>query len=315
MTFVFLMDPLETVNVHKDTTLMLMLSSHKKGHHIYFLSRGGIVLKDSRVFFNTTQLIPQYNEQRPFILKKTSTLSQEEVDCVFIRTDPPFDARYLLDTWLLDRLPSSVTVINSPSGIRTANEKLWATQFPKLVPPTLVSNRKEEILSFLDQYQEIILKPTDGYGGQTVFYIRKGDKNTNVIIEVMTRGGTYAVAQRYLPESQDGDKRILILDGEPLGAVLRHHAKDDHRNNFFAGGKPLPAKITKRDQEIIHALKPALKKLGLYFVGIDVIGDYLIEVNVTSPTCVQEINRLNGCHLENDIIQFAEKLVRKNKKG
>lgn len=314
MNFIFLMNPLETVNVKKDTTLMLMLASHQKGHRVYFLPQGGIVLKDNRVFFQTTEVLPQYDQQKPFMKKKSTILSQGEVDCVFIRTDPPFDEQYLLDTWLLDRLPKSVVVINSPNGIRTVNEKLWVTQFSNLIASTLVSRQKTEILDFLDTHQEVVLKPTDGYGGQSIFYLRHGEKNNHVIIETLTqRGQRYVIAQQYVPEAQDGDKRILLLAGDLLGAVLRLHPQDDHRNNFFAGGKPLPAQITKRDQQIIRTLKPALKKLGLYLVGIDIIGEYLIEVNVTSPTCLQEINRLYDTHLEMKVVAFAEGLVKDTK--
>jgi glutathione synthase len=158
--------------------------------------------------------------------------------------------------------------------------------------------------------KDVIAKPTDGFGGQSIFHIKANGPNMNVILETLTNNWTNdIIVQKYIPEAQHGDKRILLLNGNPLGAVLRLHADNDHRNNFFSGGKPHAAEITKRDQEIIDHIKPELKKLGLYFVGIDIIGDYLIEINVTSPTCLQEMNRLYHDHLEDRVIDFSEKLV------
>lgn len=314
MNFVFLMDPLETVKIEKDTSFILMLGAHRRGHKVYFLAQGEMSLKDGRVFFDVLEVIPQLSAQNPFIRKNKVGLFEKSVDAVFVRTDPPFDAEYLLDTWLLDRLSRRIPVINSPSGLRTVNEKLWAAQFTAITPPTLVSRDKKEITDFLNRQKEIILKPTDGFGGSQVFYLKVGDMNTNVIMETVTeRFSRYAVVQKYLPAAQKGDKRILLLDGKPLGAVLRVHAKDDHRNNFFAGGHPQKAAINARDKKIISVLKPHLKKLGLYFVGIDIIGDYLIEVNVTSPTCLQEMDRLYNQNLEEKVIGFCEKLVKSRK--
>jgi len=311
MNFIFLMDPLETVKMEKDTSFILMLGAQRKGHRVYYLPHGGIILKNDKIFFHATEVFVQQVAAQPFVLKEKVVLASDEVDAVFIRTDPPFDAAYLLNTWLLERLPSHIPMINSPAGIRTVNEKLWATQFTSLIPRTLVTQNLEEILKFLKEEKEIILKPTDGFGGSSVFQIRQGDTNTNVIVETVTqRGDSYVIAQQYIPQAKQGDKRILLLDGEPLGAVLRLHAPDDHRNNFFSGGKPGPTEITPRDREIIAVLKPHLKKLGLFFVGIDIIGDYLIEVNVTSPTCLQEMNYFSGEHLEDKVMEFVENLVK-----
>jgi glutathione synthase len=309
MKFIFLMDPLETVKFEKDTTFILMVGAHNKGHEVFFLPKGGLTLKNGKVIFHTTKVTPQLVEHQPFVIDRPVTLTDDEVDAVFVRTDPPFDHQYLMSTWLLDRLPARVKVINSPNGIRTVNEKIWATQFTSLVPPTIVSSDKHDLLSFIKEEPDVIAKPTDGYGGQSVFHIHPGQGNTNVILETLTdRWSKEIIVQRYVPDSKDGDKRILLLNGEPLGAVLRKHSADDHRNNFFAGGKPLAAEVTARDREIISVLKPELQKLGLYFVGIDIIGQYLIEVNVTSPTCLQEMNRLYDVTLENKVIEFVEKL-------
>jgi len=301
MNFVFLMDPLETVVIKKDTTFALMCAASKKGHKVHYLPDGAIVLKNRKVYFHTIPVVPRKN--------------QGDVGIVFIRNDPPFDQQYLLNTWLLDRLPCNFPIINKPSGIRYANEKIWATQFGSLVPKTVISRMKDELLSFLNKEKEVIVKLTNSYGGMSVFYVRKGDLNVNVILETLTQSWKQEIiAQKFIKESRKGDKRILLLDGEILGAVLRVHAKGEHRNNFFSGGKPTPCKITKHDREIIEVLKPKLQELGLYFVGIDIIGDYLIEVNVTSPTCLQEMNYLYDKHLENKVIGFAEKLIAEYRK-
>ena len=315
MNFIFLMDPLETVKFEKDTSFILMLGAYKRSHDAFYLSDGGMSLKDGKVFFRVVPVIPQLNPNEPFIQKETVILSQDQVHAVFVRSDPPFDETYLMNTWLLERLPKSIPVINDPAGIRTVNEKIWATQFRPLIPKTILSARKDDLLLFLKKEQDIIVKPTNGFGGSAIFHIRDGDENANVILETVTdRWQKGIILQKYVPEAKQGDKRILLLNGKPLGAVLRVHAKGDHRNNFFAGGKPQPATITANDKKIIRTLCPYLQRLGLYFVGIDIIGKYLIEVNVTSPTCLQEMNRLYGKTLEEQVIRFAEKLISKRKK-
>ena len=310
MNYVFLMDPLENVVVEKDTSLALMVGAHRKGHKVYFLPDGGIVRKNNKLQFHVREVTPQYKKNEPFIDHGAVVLVQDDVHVIFIRTDPPFDEQYLHNTWLLDLLPEYIPVINAPSGIRTANEKIWATQFISIIPETLIGSQKRELLEFVKAQKDVIAKPTDSFGGQSIFHIKTNESNTNVILETLTKNWTHdIILQKYIPEAQKGDKRILLLDGEPLGAVLRLHAADDHRNNFFSGGKPLSIDITKRDQEIIDHLRPELKRLGLHFVGIDIIGDYLIEVNITSPTCLQEMNKLYHCHLEDSVIKFSEKLV------
>ncbi len=313
MKFVFLMDPLESVIFEKDTTFVLMLGAKERGHEVYFLPADGITLNNGQIIFHTTKVIPQRIKSKPFVIKQKLDLPAENVDAVFVRTDPPFDEKYLLHTWLLDRLPSKVAVINSPYGIRTVNEKVWATQFTDLLPPTIVSRNKAMLMTFLAEEKDVIAKPTNGHGGRSVFRLKKCDTNINVILETLSEGfKREIILQKYISAAVKGDKRILLLNGEPLGAVLRVHAKDDHRNNFFSGGKAYPAKITARDKQVIEVLKPHLRHLGLYFVGIDMLGDYLTEVNVTSPTCLQEINRFTGEKLENKVIAFVEALVQEN---
>lgn len=310
MNYLFLMDPLNTVIMDKDTSFILMLNAHQRGHKTYFVPDGGITRVNGKMRFHATAVTPQQIPERPFTEHAPLTLWEDEVDIVFLRSDPPFDEQYLINTWLLDLLPARIPVINRPSGVRTVNEKIWATQFPSITPPTLAGRNRNDILDFLREHQNIVAKPTNGHGGRSVFRIHHGGPNTNVILETLTSHWQQdIIVQKYIPEAAQGDKRILLLNGEPLGAVLRQHAEDDHRNNFFAGGKPLPVDITERDTEIINVLKPHLQSLGLYFVGIDIIGDYLIEVNVTSPTCLQEMNRLYNVRLDERVMDFCEGLI------
>lgn len=311
MKFLFLMDPLETVVYEKDTTFMLMLGAHERGHQVYFLPKDGMSLINGIVHFNVIEIIPQRIMHEPFIEGKSLILKQDSIDAVFIRPDPPFDEHYLMNTWLLDHLPKRVAVINNPNGIRTVNEKVWSSRFTSLVPPTIISSTKEDLNNFIKTHKNIIAKPTNAFGGKSVFHLKFSDTNTNVILESLSNNYMQSIIlQKYIPESKLGDKRILLLNGDILGAVLRVHGKGDHRNNFYAGGKAVKTTINPRDKKIVATLKPFLKELGLYFVGIDILGDYLIEVNVTSPTCLQEMNNLYNVKLEQKIIAFTEKLVK-----
>jgi glutathione synthase len=305
------MDPLETINFDKDTTFIIMLAAHSRGHEVYFLPEDGISFIDGKLYFHATKVIPQSITHMPFKEEHTAHLSQDDIHAVFIRPDPPVDEQYLMNTWLLDHLPERIAVINNPSGIRTVNEKVWASQFKDLTPPTIISANQKDLLDFIAKHNSIIAKPANAFGGQSVFHIEKGNTNTKVILETLTDCFNKAiVVQKFIPESKNGDKRILLLDGEILGALLRLHEEGEHRNNLFAGGKPMPATINANDKKIISVLKPHLEKLGLYFVGIDILGDYLIEVNVTSPTCLQEINRLYNLRLEEKVVDFVEKLIK-----
>ncbi len=303
MTIVFLMDPLSAINPAKDTTYMLMLAAHRQGHEVYYVGPDGLSLTSNGLQFESLKVVPQEDRAQPFQILSEQLLPEQSVDAVFVRTDPPFDDRYLMNTWLLDRLSPRVKVINSPSGIRRVNEKIWATQFTDLVPETLITSSLSAAKAFLKTNQQIVAKPANGFGGSSVFKLASGDSNAGVVFETLTNMGRQKIIlQRYVAASEIGDKRVLLVDGDPIGAVLRVHSGEDHRNNFFAGGKPAPTSLTPRDLHIIATLKPHLIALGLRFVGIDIIGEYLIEVNVTSPTCVQEINALTGRQLEDEIL-------------
>jgi glutathione synthase len=311
-TILFLMDPLASINPYKDTTYMLMLGAYTRGHQVYFVGKHDIHLSSDGCLFTAELVIPSEDRAQPFHVSETVLLKEDDVDVVFIRTDPPFDEHYLVNTWLLDRLSPRILVMNSGHGIRTVNEKLWAIQFTDLIPHTLVTSSSKLARDFLKEHHTIVAKPSNGYGGSSVFKLHYGDTNTNVIFETLTKTDTQAIIlQAYIRAADVGDKRILLLDGDPVGALLRVHSESDHRNNFFAGGKAQPCDISERDRYIISILKPHLQSLGLLFVGIDIIGDYLIEVNVTSPTCLQEMNALYGIQIEETVILFIESILNK----
>ena len=312
MKFLFLMDPPVTVNIQKDTSFAFMEGAIARGHETYYVPKGGITLSQGTVQFRATLATPQRVAEQPLILGEETILRDEEVDVLFIRPDPPFNAEYLMNTWLLDQArDKGVVVINDPSGVRTVNEKIWATQFTQIIPKTVVTRHKADFNDFLESEREVIVKPTDGHGGAGVFRIRQDDLNRNVTFETLTKNEQFEViVQQYLPDASVGDKRILLLNGELLGAVLRVHSADDHRNNFFAGGLPEATTVTDKEMQIIETLAPHLRRLGLYFVGIDIIGERLVEVNVTSPTGIQEASHFAGSRLDDQVIAFAEGLVK-----
>jgi glutathione synthase len=299
----FLMDPLETVQFEKDTTYDLMRAAHEGGHTMYYLPKNGISSQLGQLSFLVQEVTPLPHPNPGFETKPVITLSESDMDVLWIRTDPPFDERYLTHTWLLDTLATRKKVINHPNGIRTVNEKIWVTQFTDIIPPTLVSQSKAEIKAFIDEHETVILKPTNAFGGQGIAKVTETDTNTDVLIELLTQNESiHIIAQAYIKEAVKGDKRILLLNGEPLGALYRINPNKGHRHNLFAGGVTKPSEITPSDHKIIECLAPHLKKLGLFFVGIDILGDKLIEVNVTSPTCLQEMSGYLGKTLAKEVI-------------
>jgi glutathione synthase len=226
-----------------------------------------------------------------------------------MRKDPPFDMKFFFVTHFLSLVDDrKCLVVNNPKGLREANEKLYALNFPDLIPETLVSNDAGQLKQFMEKLGgEMIVKPLDGFAGREVFYVHRQDRNINAILEMATNDGLKpTMAQRYLPEIRKGDKRIIVLNGEPIGAVLRVPRDDETRGNIHVGGQCVKADLSPRDREICRLMSDSLRADGLYFVGLDIIGDYLTEVNVTSPTGVQEINALNGVRLESQVIEFIE---------
>lgn len=312
-----IMDPIDKINIDKDTTFVLMLEAERRGHELYYMElddlsiRGGTPEARSRRV-SVARATPHYR----FGEEGSGALA--DFDVILMRKDPPFDMKFFYATHLLSLAdPTQCVVINDPHGLREANEKLYALNFPDLIPPTLVSAGMERVKAFMmEQGGEMIIKPLDGCGGSGVFYLNQKDRNTNALLETATESGKKPVmAQRYIPEVRNGDKRVVLLNGEPIGALLRIPREDETRSNLHVGGEGVKTALTPRDREICRAMAPSLKKLGLYFVGLDVIGRYLTEVNVTSPTGVQEINALDHVQLEKRIVDFIEKkaaALRKN---
>ena len=304
-----IMDPIEKIDIDKDTTFVLMLEAQKRGHELYYME-----LEDLSIRGPT----PQAHFRRVHVVRgdphyKFGASASEPLswfDVVLMRKDPPFDMKFFFATQLLSLVDErKCLVVNHPRALREANEKLYTLNFPQLIPPTFVSGNMKLLKTFMkEQGEEMVVKPLEGCGGSGVFYLSQKDRNTNALLETATDNGQRPImAQRYIPEVRKGDKRIIVLDGEPLGAVLRVPREDENRGNIHVGGQCVKTDLTPRDREICRVLSPSLKKLGLYFVGLDVIGDYLTEVNVTSPTGVQEINSLNKVNLERQVIDFVEK--------
>jgi glutathione synthase len=307
------MDPVDKIHIDKDTTFVLMLEAQRRGHEVYFMELDDLFVRGGMPYGRYRRLelkraTPHYH------LGDFVTGRLEDFDSVWMRKDPPFDMRFFFSTHLLSLIDQSKCfVMNNPMGLREANEKLYALRFPEQIPQTLVSSGMERLKEFMSELGgEMIIKPLDGAGGSGVFYLNQQDRNTNSILEAATDNGRRLImAQRYLPEIRQGDKRIIVLNGEPLGAVLRVPLESETRGNIHVGGQCVKTEVSARDREICAALSPLLRADGLYFVGLDVIGNFLTEVNVTSPTGIQEINALDGVRLENQVIDFVEAQVEK----
>src|SRR5271155_4474509 len=310
--FAFIMDPLERVLVDKDTTFVFMLEAQFRGHENYFLGIRDLYARGPNVIARARRCEVMRGNPHYKFLDDGAEYPLETFEAVFMRKDPPADAAYLYATMLLSLADSRRTfVLNDPAGLREANEKLYSLNFPDAIPPKLVTYEIPRLKTFLDeQGGEMIVKPLDGHGGEGVFLVNKKDRNLGAILETVTQYETRLImAQRYLPEARNGDKRLIVLDGEPLGCTLRVPRDDENRGNIHVGGNCVKAPVTARDREICRMLKPRLARDGLYFVGLDIIGDYLTEVNVTSPTGVQEIDRLDGANLEAAVVDFVEARV------
>lgn len=312
MRFAFIMDPIQNVLIDKDTTFVFMLESQTRGHEVWYLEMRDLFVHRSRAMGRARRIEIQRKLGNHFAFHGEATEQMGAFDAVFMRKDPPFDVAYLHATQILDlAMQDGAFVMNNPAGLRAANEKLFALNFPSIIPPTLVSQDAQRIKAFMEELGgEMIIKPVDGHGGFGIFYGHRDDRNMNSLIETMTHEGREPIiAQQYIPEVRQGDKRLIMLNGAPLGCTLRVPRADEHRGNIHVGGTCVKAEITARDREICREVGPRLRQEGLYFVGLDIIGDYLTEVNVTSPTGVQEINALNNVKLEAQVIEFVERQV------
>ena len=316
-TLVFVMDPIESIDIQTDTTFVLMLEAQRRGHRVLYADPADLALDTGTPVVRARPLTLRREPGRHADVGAARSLAlDEEADVVLQRTDPPVDAAYVTATQILT-LCRRALVLNRPAGILAANEKLYALHFPDLMPPTRVTRSIPQLVDFMAKLGgEMIVKPLDGRGGEGVFHVRADDPNLNSILEQSTRFETLRVmAQQYLPGVHRGDKRILILDGEPLGAVLRVPAEREFRANFHVGASAAPAELDEDDRRIIERIAPALRRDGLFFVGIDVISGRLTEINVTSPTGVQEINSLEDRRLEVEILDGIEHKLAQHRAG
>ncbi len=311
LKMLFVMDPIESINIGKDTTFVIMLECQARGHYVYYCETANLFTRNSEGWTDATPI--RLQRKSDYYAKfPTQSCPLDHFDVIWMRKDPPFNTDYIYSTYILNRVDERTThVINHPAGIRESNEKMYALNFAKYMPPTLVSKDIGKLKEFLKESGgEIVIKPLDGYGGEGIFLVKQDDPNLNVIIESSTSfGQTYVMAQKFIAQVSKGDKRVIILNGEPLGAVMRVATKGEFRSNFHSGGHPEKTELTERDLEICNALRKKLLDDRLYLVGIDIVGGFLTEVNTTSPTCVQEINFFSKTKLESQIVNFAEQLV------
>jgi glutathione synthase len=304
------MDPIDTINIDADSTFALALEAQRRGHalHHYLptaLTYGGGRL---RARGRALEVFRRHGNHHRF--GETEELDLGGFDVILLRQDPPFDMAYITTTHLLELLPPTPLVVNDPAAVRNAPEKLFVLRFRDLMPPTLLTLDRDEIVAFWREHRDIILKPLFGNGGAGVFRLREGDENLNSLLEMYaTLYREPIMVQRYVPEVRQGDKRIILVEGEPRGAVLRVPAAGEARANLHVGGRAVQTTLTARERDICAAIGPALREMGLIFVGIDVLGDYMTEINVTSPTGIQEIARLDGNDLAIDIWDAIEARV------
>lgn len=313
MRFVFVMDAAEAVLWDKDTSFALMLSAQGRGHQVDHCLARDLYLEGGRVFASVRPATMQLVAARPILLGARQDVCLHEVDAIFVRKDPPFDSEYLWCTQMLERVRGETLVMNDPRGLREANEKLYACHFPELMPRTLVASQHARIRQFVEQVGgRAVIKPLSGARGDGVFVLASEDLNFNAIVEHQTdRGRQVTMVQEFLPAVHEGDKRVLVLGGEPLGALLRVPAQGDVRSNLAVGGSAVQTGITDSDRKLVEKLKPKLLADGLYFVGIDLIGGKLTEVNVTSPTGIQQMSRMDGIVYSDQVIAWVEAAVEK----
>lgn len=311
MRHLFVIDPIERLDPEKDTTIAFLREANGRGHELAVCTIDTLELGPDgrpRAEAIPTRTVEPAAGGAWYEVGSGGPAFLDEFDVVWMRKDPPFDMAFFYATHLLSMVANSTLVVNDPLSLRDANEKLFALRFPEVCPPGRVSRRIPELLAFQEEMGgEMIVKPLDGAGGEGIFHLRAGDRNTSAILEAATaHESRYIMAQRYLPEIRQGDKRVILVEGEALGAVLRVPAEGESRANFHVGGQAAATEVDDRDREIAAAVGPELVRLGIVFAGIDVIGGWLTEVNVTSPTGLREIADLGGPRLEVDVLDAVE---------
>ncbi|MBN2646388.1 MAG: glutathione synthase [Thiotrichales bacterium] len=305
------MDPIEGIKPHKDSSFAMLLEAQRRGYALHYMRPQDLFLENGQPFAQTwpLEVWDRPKTEVYYQLGAAQTLALAELDIILIRQDPPFNNDYLYSTHLLELAEAQgVLVVNKPQSLRDANEKLFASWFPHCIPPTLVSANAQRLRAFIEEHQDTIFKPLDAMGGASIFRVKADDPNLSVIIETMTDHGKHHImAQRYLPEIQLGDKRILLINGKPIDYTLARIPKSgETRGNIAAGGTGVGMPITERERWLCQQIQPKLQAKGLYFVGLDVIGDYITEINVTSPTCIRELDAQFGLNIAGELFDCLE---------
>ncbi|GAA5217245.1 glutathione synthase [Corallincola platygyrae] len=304
------MDPIADINIKKDSSFAMLLAAQARGWELHYMEMQDLFLDQGEAFAHTRSLAVKEDPQGWFTLGEERTRPLSDLDAILMRKDPPFDTEYIYATYMLERAEQAgVLIVNKPQSLRDANEKLFTAWFPELTPPTLVSRRADDIRSFYAKHGDIILKPLDGMGGASIFRVKPEDPNLGVIIETLTEHGQrYCMSQAFIPDITDGDKRILVIDGEPVPYCLaRIPAEGETRGNLAAGGRGEARPLSESDMRIARTVGPTLKEKGLIFVGLDVIGEGLTEINVTSPTCIREIESAFDIDIAGMLMDAIEK--------
>ncbi len=323
LSIAILMDPIGAIKVAKDTSLALLLEAQRRGHTLYYMEQRDLALRDGVPWARLAPLAVKDDPTGWYTLGQAQWRDLRELDVVLMRKDPPVDSQFIYDTMVLEQAQrAGVLVVNDPRALRDCNEKLFALQFPQCTAPTLVSRDAVELRRFAAEQGDVVLKPLDGMGGQRIFRVKPGDHNLNSMLETLLGGdghghGTQlAIAQRYIPEITAGDKRILVVDGEPVPwALARIPQGNEFRGNLAAGGRGEGMALSERDRWIVQQVAPELRRRGLLFVGLDVIGDYLTEINVTSPTCARELDAQFGLNISAQLFDVIEPRCRAHKNG
>ena len=307
-----IMDPIESISVHKDSTLAIMLAAQARNWKLHYMELKDLFLENTNAKA-TMQSLSVKNDPTHWFIRGESRVSElAELDVILMRKDPPFNTEYVYATYILEQAEQQgCLVVNKPQSLRDANEKLFTSWFPECCPPTLVSRNSNQFRAFLEQHQDIILKPLDSMGGHSIFHLNIQDLNIQVIIETLTDAGQkFAMAQKFIPEISKGDKRILMINGEAIPYALARVPKSgDFRGNLTAGAKGIGIELSERDRWICDRVAQTLRQKGLYFVGLDVIGDYLTEINVTSPMCIRELDKIYDLDIGAQLIDCIEHLL------
>ena len=307
MKIAFQMDPITTVNINADSSFRLAEEAQRRGHSLFYYSADMLAFQEGTLTARGHKMHVQRVEGTPAILEPEEEVALSDFDVIWLRQDPPFDMHYITTTHLLDLVHPKTLVVNDPFWVRNYPEKLLVLNFPDLTPPTTIARDLETIKAFQAKHKDIILKPLYGNGGAGVFRLDEGDRNLSSLHELFTGFSREPlIVQKFLPDVSNGDKRVILVNGEPVGAINRVPAKAETRSNMHVGGRPEKVGLTDRDREICAKIGPLLREKGQIFVGIDVIGDYLTEINVTSPTGIQELERFDGINVAEKIWQVIE---------